>query len=196
VLTSQFEDAFQRRDVGPDWAKTSDRWRIQNGELCVQGARNHPIWLKRRLPANARVEFDATSKSPDGDIKAEFWGDGRSAARGATYDHATSYITIFGGWKNQFNVLARIDEHAKDRPEIQLSADSDDLRALPVEPNRRYRFKVERNDGKTVRWYVDDLEILTYADAQPLVGLGHEHFGFNNWDVPLCFDNVRITPLP
>jgi hypothetical protein len=55
---------------------------------------------------------------------------------------------------------------------------------------------VIRDDGKTVRWYVDDLEILSFTDPSPLAGPGHDHFGFNNWEVPLCFDNLEVTPLP
>jgi len=29
-----------------------------------------------------------------------------------------------------------------------------------------------------------------------LTGVGHDHFGFNDWDVKVCFDNVRVVPLP
>jgi hypothetical protein len=195
-LTARFKDTFQRSELGPDWAATSSAWRIERGQLCVQGARNHPVWLKRRIPVNARIEFDAMSASNDGDIKAELWGDGRSAAETVSYNQATSYLTIFGGWKNQFHVLARIDEHAKDRPEVRIDPMSDDLRAQPVEPHRQYHFKIERADGKTVRWLVDDIEILTYEDPAPLRGAGHEHFGFNDWDVRLCFDNLAVVPLP
>ena len=144
---------------------------------------------------NARVEFDATTSSEDGDLKAEFWGDGHSAADSISYHDATSYLTIFGGWKNTFHVLARIDEHAPGRPEVHIEDDSNDVRARRVLPNRTYHFKVIREDGKTVRWYVDDVEILTYADQEPLVGPGHDHFGFNDWDVHVCFDNLAITPL-
>ena len=63
-------------------------------------------------------------------------------------------------------------------------------------PGQLYRFKVERTDGKTVRWFVDDIEFLSLADTQPLAGAGHDHFGFNDWDAKVCFDNVRVTPLP
>lgn len=196
LLTAEFTDTFDRPAVGPDWNVTSTAWRIQNGRLCVSGARNHPAWLRRRLPVNARIEFDAAGASPQGDIKAEFWGDGRSAAEAVSYTTATSYLTIFGGWKNSFHVLARINEHAPDRPEIALTDDPDDLRAHKVEANRTYRFKVVRDDGKTVRWFVDDLEILSFTDPSPLSGPGHDHFGFNDWEVPVCFDNLVVTPLP
>jgi hypothetical protein len=30
----------------------------------------------------------------------------------------------------------------------------------------------------------------------PLRGAGHDHFGFNNWQVKVCFDNLKIVPLP
>jgi hypothetical protein len=146
-LAAELKDTFDRPAVGPDWNLTSSAWRIKDGKLCVERAKNHPAWLKRRLPVNARIEFEATSASPQGDIKAELWGDGRSAAETVSYTAATSYLTIFGGWKNSFHVLARIDEHAPNRPEVALTDDPDDLRARKVEPNRTYHFKVIRDDG-------------------------------------------------
>jgi hypothetical protein len=194
VLARPFTDEFDRVDLGPDWNATSPLWRISGGRMCVENAHNHPLWLRRRLPVNARIEFDATSSSPDGDLKAEFWGDGKSAAQTVSYNSATSYITIYGGWKNQFDVLARIDEHAPDRPELRIDDQSDDLRARRVEPNHPYHFKVVREDGKTVRWYVDDLEILSYPDPKPLAGPGHDHFGFNDWEVHVCFDHLSVSP--
>ena len=151
--------------------------------------------MKRTLPANARIEFDAVSDSSEGDLKAEFWGDGRSAATGQSYNNATSYLTIFGGWKNTLHVLARVDEHAKDRKEIAVDTTSDDPRQRAVVPGQTYHFKVERADGKTIRWWIDGLEMHTMVDAQPLAGAGHDHFGFNNWEAHVCFDNVRVTPL-
>ncbi len=147
------------------------------------------------LPVNARIEFDAIADSPDGDLKAEVWGDGRSAATSISYTNATSYLVIFGGWQNKFHVLARINEHGDDRKKIEVDTTSDDPKRRPVAAGQVYRFKVERTDGKTVRWFVDDVEMHSYADAQPLAGAGHDHFGFNNWQVKVCFDNVRVTPL-
>jgi hypothetical protein len=182
---------------GPDWVATSQgAWHVEGGRLCGEHARNHGIWLKRVLPPNARIEFDAVSQSADGDLKAEYWGDGTSFATALSYTNATSYLTIFGGWHNTFHVLARINEHATDRKEITVDKNSDDPREKPAMAGQLYHFKVERTDGKTVRWWVDGNEMLTYPDPAPLVGAGHDHFGFNDWDVKVCFDNVRIVPLP
>lgn len=195
VLSKPFVDRFERSELGADWRATSSAWRIEEGQLCGRGARNHPVWLARRLPVNARIEFDALSRSPDGDIKAEYWGDGRSAASGVSYQDATSYLTILGGWKNRYHVLARLDEHAKDRLQLVVEAGGDDLRARPVVKNQLYHFKVERRDGRRIRWFIDDLELHSLMDDDPLSGPGHEHFGFNDWEVEVCFDNLKITPL-
>ncbi len=194
-ITSVFEDHFDRAELGPDWFAAGPGWSIKNGRLCGQGARNRGVWLERTLPLNARIEFDAMSESPDGDIKAEYWGDGRSGATSVSYTNATSYLTIFGGWKNQFHVLARVNEHAPDRLQIRVDPSSTREQDRPVIPGRTYGFRVERADGKTISWWVDGNLMHRLEDPQPLSGPGHDHFGFNDCEVPVCFDNVKITPL-
>jgi hypothetical protein len=184
-------------EPSPDWMTTAPGiWRIENGRLCGEHAKNHGIWLKRVLPVNARIEFDAISDAQDGDLKAEYWGDGRSYATALSYTNATSYLTIFGGWHNKFHVLARINEHGNDRKEITVDPNSDDIREKPVSAGQIYHFKVERTDGKTVKWSINGEEMLTFPDSAPLAGVGHDHFGFNDWDVKVCFDNVKVVPLP
>jgi hypothetical protein len=195
ILSAPFRDNFDRATLGADWNATSNAWQIQNGALCARDARNHPAWLLRRLPVNARIEFDATSNSPDGDLKVEVWGDGRSFATSTSYSNATSYILVFGGWKNSLHVLARLDEHKSDRLVIKIDPDSDDPREHPVSEGQTYHFKVERVDGATLRWSVDDIELHAFSDPEPLAGPGHEHLGFNDWSVPVCFDNLSVTPL-
>lgn len=188
------------KDAGPplgaNWvqAKTG-AWRIEDGRLCGQGAKNHPVWLTKVLPVNARIEFDAVSYSDEGDLKAEIWGDGRSAATSTSYTNASSYLAIFGGWKNTIHALARLNEHGKDRKEVPVDKESDDPRQRAVQKGQTYRFKIERSDGKTVKFSVDGVEMLSFVDAEPLAGEGHDHFGFNEWEVKTCFDNVRVTPL-
>lgn len=182
--------------LGPNWVQIrTSAWRIENGKLCGQNAHNHGVWLTKVLPVNARIEFDAMSTSDDGDLKTEAWGDGQSAATGVSYNNATSYLAILGGWKNTLHVLARLNEHGTDRKEIKVDKESDDPRQKPVIKGQVYRFKVERADGKTVRWSVDGVEYHSFVDANPLAGAGHDHFGFNEWEAKTCYDNVKVTPL-
>jgi hypothetical protein len=179
-----FSDDFERSELGDAWNDTGGNFQVRDGALKVQGARNKPLWLRRRLPHNVSIEFDAKSDSADGDIKVEIFGDGVSKAEAASYT-ATSYVLIFGGWRNSLNVLARMNEHGDDRvvgPELK------------VVPGRTYHMKIERR-GATITAWVDGRKLLELTDPEPLTGPGHDHFAFNNWQAPLTFDNLRVKPL-
>lgn len=179
-----FTDDFEREDLGDHWHNTGGRYRIQDGWLNVQGARNRPLWLRRRLPRDVRIEFDVRSESPQGDIKVEVFGDGSSRATSESYT-ATSYVVIFGGWNNSLNVIARMDEHADDRAVgVQKR----------VEPGRTYHMRIEREGNRVTAW-VDGEELVHMDDPDPLEGRGHDHFAFNDWEADLWFDNLRIEPL-
>lgn len=179
-----FFDDFDREELGELWNNTGSNWRIVDGQLNIRNARNRPLWLRRVLPRDARIEFDVRSDSPDGDIKVEAWGDGTSRAVTDSYT-ATSYVVIFGGWGNSLNVLARMDEHGDDRVVGPRR---------PVEAGRTYHMRIVR-EGNRVEAFVDDESLVAMDDADPLEGRGHDHFGFNDWQAELWFDNLRITPL-
>jgi len=196
LLTQPYSEHFEASTLGSDWQATTAVWRVESGRLCGQKAHNHPLWLRRRIPKNARISFIAQSDSPEGDLKVEVWGDGKSNATAVSYTDATSYLFILGGWRNQFNVLARLDEHGADRLERRLNPSAADARDRPVVPGTRYRFEIERTDGKTVRWLVNGAEMAKLSDTAPLAGAGHDHLGFNNWEVHACFDDLMIVPLP
>lgn len=195
VLDAPFRDDFERAELGPDYHARSAAWAIEEGRLCARGAQNQGAWLAKRLPVDVRIEIDAEALSPEGDIKVELFGDGRSGATGVSYDDATSYIAIFGGWRNTRHVLARLDEHGEDRLAIEVDPRSEEAVRHPVSPGQVYRFRFERRDGKTLEWSIDGVTYLVFPDDKPLRGPGHEHFGVNNWSSPVCFDNLSITPL-
>jgi hypothetical protein len=194
-ITAPFQDTFDRAELGADWTTLSPAWKIRDGRLCARGARNKGAWLARSLPTNARIEFEAYAESAEGDLKVELWGDGVSGATSTSYTNATSYVAILGGWRNKKHVLARLDEHGADRLEIDVDPDSDDENKRAVAEGQAYHFKVERSDGKTVRVSVNGASYFELADREPLAGAGHEHFGFNDWNAPVCFDNLKVTPL-
>jgi hypothetical protein len=181
---SGFSDDFERQELGELWNNTGASWRIVDGELVIRNARNRPLWLRRTLPRDVRIEFDVRSTSPEGDIKCEVFGDGTSRATTESY-LATSYVVIFGGWGNSLNVLARMDEHGADRVES---------RGRRVEANRTYHMRIERR-GQTITAWVDDEQLVSMTDPDPLEGRGHDHLAFNDWEVEVHFDNLRVTPL-
>ncbi|MFT5358425.1 MAG: hypothetical protein ACI9KE_005663, partial [Polyangiales bacterium] len=170
--------------LGDVWHNTGGPYEFRDGWLHVRGARNKPLWLRRVLPRNVRIELDVKSMSPEGDIKIEVFGDGTSRAESESYT-ATSYVIIFGGWDNSTNLIARMDEHADDRAMGP---------ARRVEMDQVYHLKIERNGDNITAW-VDGEELASMDDADPLEGRGHDHFAFNNWQSDLYFDNLVITPL-
>lgn len=184
ALAGNFEENFDRDDLGDLWNNTGASWRIVNGELSIDNARNRPLWLRRQLPRDVRIEFDARSMSEQGDIKVEVMGDGQSRALTDSYT-ATSYVVIFGGWGNSLNVLARLNEHGDDRVEST---------GMRVEPGHTYHMRIERR-GSVITAWADDQELATMNDEAPLSGAGHDHFAFNNWEAQVFFDNLRITAL-
>ena len=179
-----FEDKFDRAELGDNWLDTGGGYRIVNGELRAQGAKNKPLWLKKKLPRNARVEFVARSESDAVDIKVELFGDGKSKAVRASYT-ATSYVLILGGWNNSRSIIARMDEHGDDRQ----------VRTEPKgEKSKRYRFSITRFANK-LSWYLDSELFLEMDDGAPLEGDGHEFFAVNNWTSEVFFDDLAIYKL-
>ena len=179
-----FSDDFQRKELGPEWNSTGGGYSIRSGQLRVRGARNKPLWLKRKLPRDVRIEFDVRSESPGADIKVELFGDGVSKAETTSYT-ATSYVVIFGGWDNTLNVIARMNEHGDDRvvgPPYK------------VVQGKTYRMKIERR-GAMLRAWAGDHQLGVMRDPDPLEGPGHDHFAFNDWEAELWFDNLRIVAL-
>jgi hypothetical protein len=194
-ITSSWYDGFERADLGPNYEATGSGYRITAGQVSAKGAKNHPLWLRKRLPRNVRIEFDAWSTEPRGDIKVEVFGDGASYdGDGGAYT-ATGYEVIFGGWGNSKSIIARLDEHGKDL------AQRVDVKVIP---NKHYHWKIERQ-GTKLTWWIDPtvpqpdgqpaLPFLELVDPQPLEGAGHEYFALNNWETDTWFDNLVITPL-
>ena len=184
VIKAPFGDDFERSEVGANYFSTGGNYHVVSGKLNIQGARNHPLWLKKRLPRDAVIEVKVMSRSPEGDIKVEAWGDGQSYATTDSY-LATSYVFILGGWGNSTSALCRLDEHGGDR---KTRGDQ------RVEPGRTYQFKIQRK-GKLVEWFVDGKPFLSFNDDSPLEGDHHSFFAFNNWESDLYFDDLKISPL-
>jgi hypothetical protein len=184
-IASPWTDDFARDAVGTSYYDTGGSYQIVEGALSTKGGHNHPLWLRRKLPRDVRIELTAWSDSADGDIKIELFGDGKSYDPNAGAYTATSYVIVFGGWHNSKSIIARQDEHGEELVE----------RTSPrVEPGRRYRWTITRQ-GRAIDWQIDGEPFLRYEDKQPLEGPGHEYFGFNNWESDSWFDDVVITPL-
>ena len=175
--TLVFQDDFSQWRSS-DWRSQGKAWSVVDGKLKVSGAKNDALWLTQALPEKVRVEFTATSLSPDGDIKAEIFGNG--------HDHQSGYIAIFGGWRNSTSCMARLNEHGNDRQDRQSHQ--------TVEGGRPYQIALVRSDRDVV-FFLDGERYMEFRDAAPLLGPEHSYFAFNDWMVSLSFDDVRIYDL-
>ncbi len=172
-----FEDDFEREALGDRWMNRSGRWHIaragREGRVGVQGDRNEGLWLDFALPERVRIEFDARAGSDEGDLKCEVFA--------PEPRHQAGYVVILGGWSNTVSVIARLDEHGEDRLESPARA----------EKGRTHHWTLIRVSD-TLRWYVDGTLVLEYHDEDPLRG---RYFGFNDWNAPVEFDNLKIFEL-
>ena len=184
-VTEAWSDDFERSRIGMDYYPTGAGYKIVDGKLSAHGAHNHPLWLRKKLPHDVRVEFNCWSTEQRGDIKVELFGDGHSFDPDGGRYMASGYEIIFGGWYNQRSIVARMDEHGTD-----MAARTD----IKVVPNQHYHWKIERK-GSKVSWWIDGQPFLTYDDPHPLENAGHEYLGFNNWETDTWFDNLVVTPL-
>jgi hypothetical protein len=173
--------------LGHVFYATGDGYHGERGALSAHGAHNHPLWLRKKLPRDVQIDFDAWSTESRGDIKVEVFGDGHSYDPDGGRYTATGYEVIFGGWQNSRSILARLDEHGNDM--VQRI----DPKAVA---GRRYHWRIERRRN-AIAWFIDDLTtpFLRYEDPRPLEGTGHEYFAFNNWETDTWFDDLVITPL-
>lgn len=189
-ITSEWSDDFQRTSIGGNYYKTGGGHKLVDGTLSTKGSRNHPLWLRKKLPRDVVIEFDAWSNSPEGDIKVELFGDGVSYDPNGGQYTATGYVLIMGGWGNAKSMIARGNEHGKQLVEKRLK------RADKVKVGQRYRWRIRR-EGNDITWWVDDMEApyMTYKDSHPFQGKGHEYFGFNNWESDSYFDNLIVRAL-
>ena len=189
-ITAAWSDDFAD-GLGDVFYVTGDGYRGEHGALSAHGAHNHPLWLRRKIPREVRIDVDTWSTETRGDIKVEVFGDGHSFDPDGGRYTATGYEVIFGGWFNTRSIIARLDEHGGDM--VQRTEPK-------VIPGQHYHWRIERHHN-TITWFIDGLNkdlnepFLRYEDPRPLDGTGHEYFGFNNWETDTWFDNLVITPL-
>ena len=171
-------DDFRDPDLAGRYHLQGGTWRVVDGALSTLGDRNLPLWLRAPLSRNVRIEFTSVSTTPAVDMKVEVFGDG--------IRHESGYIVIVGGWNNTLSGIARLDEHEAKRV----------MKRSRHEANRRTRWRIERTDGRTLRLFVDDVEVAAYADPEPLYGPRNNRFAFSGWESEVTFDDLQITPLP
>ena len=179
-----FSDDFNRTQLGPDWTtQRPNLWHIKNGKLFAEYAYHQGLWLKDRLPYNARIEFDSMAGS--------ILGGARCDAYALVPEHLTGYVFVFGGWHNTMSIIGRMNESQSVFQEL----DNQNLNRVAVErgseKGKVYHWTIVRI-GPSLRWYVNGKLLLDFYDHAPLKG---RYFGFDDWAEPVYYDNLKIYKL-
>lgn len=177
-----FSDDFEAPTLSARWSRGkgeggAGEWILKDGGVVGVDLKNDPLWLDVPLPDKVRIEFDIQALSSVGDLKVEVFGDG--------VNHQSGYVLIFGGWTNTLDVIARLDEHGKDRKARNTSG---------VMPGHTYKMAIERTDS-TLNWFVNGKLFMNYEDPEPLVGPEHRYFALSLWSAPARYDNIKIYDL-
>jgi hypothetical protein len=188
ISKNGFTDNFDRNTLGANWFDTIGRFVLANNSLNIQGGYNHPLWLKKKIPVNVDIEFNAKSMTSDGDIKIELFGDGKSFALNRGAYVATGYVFCQGGWKNKKTFIAKRFEH--DRKLLHTTK-------AKVNIGKYHHWKIvsRKKEGALIlTWFIDGKKILSMKDLSPIYGSKNQWFAFSNWASDTWFDNLKITP--
>jgi len=185
-IVSDFSEAFERETPGSDWRDSGGHWRIVNGELATGSAHHHPIWLRKKLPTDISLEFDARPSGPNGDIRVVIFGDGKSANPDSDGCQSTGYELVFGGRKNKLSELCRGGQPGGGHQGARTD--------WPVISGQTYHFYVTRKEG-LVSWYIGGHDMMAWQDPNPLSGPGHDAFAFDGGDGEVFFDNLVVGPF-
>lgn len=184
-VTHRWQDVFERGSIGLNYRDTGPGYAIADGRLTATGAKGRPLWLRKRLPHDVRVDLDLGSSDPAGELRVELFGDGAGEPDNAP-PVATGYTFVLTGSE------ARIDRPGA----LGVKAAAPPRGAGPM------HWRIERT-GRTLRWSVSDAlhpdgvqrPLLEYVDPHPLEDDTHIYFAFLDGTDAVWFDNLVITPL-
>jgi len=147
--TLQFEDSFDRVDLGTNWTILHGEWRIETGHLVGYGT----VLCARKFPGVQRVEFEAVTDSPNPcDLSALLATDERGGDHGIFFGLGADY--------NQRSLIMYDRRPARDRAAVET-------KKVLIIPGHSHRVVCE-HDGTWLRHWVDDVLIQSCVnDGMP-----------------------------
>lgn len=171
-----FHDAFERAELGPDWAVLAGDWTLTDGHLVSAGSEgDRRLMLTRDFPGLHRVSFRAMAIGETG------VGDLSAGIHAAPDDPRAGYMVQFGGLLNSVNRIARAGQPVESAAAITTGR---------IEPGQWHDITAEFA-GRHVRLVVDGSVLLEYAEGYPLTGAGHERVSLYFY-TPVRIESIRV----
>jgi len=162
------------------WQVVGGQHEIRNGELHLSQGEPQILLFRRDLPGDVRIELEARQ---DG-VYLNSIGCFLSGVHSANPKEIAlnGYKFEYGAFDNSMNMIERAG--------CRIAGE-------PVSALRRgvtYRIRAERI-GNRIKMSVNDREILSVIDADPLSGADHTACGLFGWLAETVFTRVRIFTL-
>ena len=174
------DEDFSDPDILSRWEISGGRYEVKNNELRLYDGKPQILLFKTELPGDVRIEFECSQKSAYLNTIGCFLGATRSASR--TEIAASGYTLEYGAYDNSLNIVTRAYQILWSKP------------ASPLVKGERYCVLAERV-GNRLRLVVNDEEIVSVTDPDPLSGPDRTAVGLVGWIADTCFSRIRIHSL-
>jgi len=174
------EDFSSPEAVLNRWEIIGGQHEFRDGHLRMHNGEPQLLMLKRDLPLDIRIEFECWQEGAYlNDVGCLING----IRGGSNWDVSISgYAFKYGAYTNSFNVLTRLDH--------KIWSES----ATPLASGMRYQVMVERL-GSRFRMTVDNKEVCTVTDSDPLMGAHRSVVALLGWIADTSYSRVRVYTL-
>ncbi|MBN1268055.1 MAG: protein kinase [Kiritimatiellae bacterium] len=159
------------------WDVVGGQYEFKDGEFRLYGGEPQILLFKRELPGDIRIEFECHQES----LYLNDVGCFCSAVRSGHSKEvpASGYEFKHGGYDNSLNVLMRSDQKIWSQ------------KASPLVRGKRFRVMAERL-GPRLRMVVNDEEVFSVTDGDPLTGSDRTAAGLLGWMADTRYSRIRI----
>ncbi|MBN1268165.1 MAG: protein kinase [Kiritimatiellae bacterium] len=174
------DEDFSGGDLASRWDLRGGHHEIRDGELRVHGGEPQLVILKTDLPGDVRIEFECHQES----VYLNDVGCFIAAAPSENHKEIPSsgYEFKYGAFDNSLNMLTKAGERLWSMP------------ASPLVRGKRYKVCAERV-GSRLRMAVNNEEIFSVTDPDPLSGSDHVVAGLLGWMADARYSRVRVYML-
>ncbi len=174
------DEDFNHFDDCNIWLAAGGECDCQNGELRMHGGKPQVLMLRRAIPGDVRIEFECRQEGSLLNTIGCFISGIEST--NPQDIPCSGYEFKFGGYDNTMNVLMRSDR-------IVWKEQS-----APIVAGKTFKILAERI-GNRLRMQVNDREIFSYIDPDPLTGADRVAVGVLGWLAETHFARIRVYSM-
>ncbi|MDD4735713.1 MAG: protein kinase [Kiritimatiellae bacterium] len=174
------DEEFTNFDDQKIWLHAGGEYEINDHELRMHGGKPQVLLLRQDVPGDVRIEFECRQEggllNTIGCFISGIRSDNPQDIPGGGYEFK------FGGYDNTMNVLMRSDRIVWKEPSV------------PIVAGKTFKIIAERS-GSRLRMLVNDREIFSYIDPDPLTGEERVAIGMLGWLADTRFTHIKVYSM-